>query len=95
MFPENKICYNLKIVTAQCSNISGIDLLDDLILSGNSSSRNSSRSGFRRYGMVTSLVSVGIVALAYTLGTTNIMDVGYGMKVIILKRKGFWSHVFF
>ncbi len=54
-----------------------------IFFSGKSSSRNSSRSGFRRYIIfVTSTVSV-IVALTFTLGETNAVHVGYGKIIII------------
>ena len=57
-----------------------------IFFSGKSSSRNSSRSGFRRYIIfVTSTVSV-IVALTFTLGETNAVHVGYGKIIIIQKR---------
>ena len=49
--------------------------------SGKSSSRNSSRSSFRRYVIFCMSTSTAIVLLMLTLGETNAIHVGYGEEM--------------
>ena len=61
-----------------------------MVLPGKSSSRNSSRSGFRRYIIFSTSTSTGIVLLTLTLGETNAIHVGYGKEMIDRERTGYF-----
>ena len=57
------------------------------IFSGQASGRTSSRSGFRRYVIFATAISISIVAVTFILGETKVVDIGYGMKQILLDTR--------